>query len=533
MERTGAMDERFFLYFEDVDWCFRMWRAGFEVHYTPAAQFVHEHRRASAKGAFHRSFWLHLGSLISFYEKWGLLVYLVKKWRGPVTVFLKWLVDMVALSVAFGGAYFLRLALNTWFPEPLYSWSEYRPLWLYACLLTTVTFLVTGRYRRGRSATDKSPLTRLHHVGTVALLLLASTYLSHQQVYSRAVLLLFVPLFAVTATVGEGVFRWLRQRLERGHLSLERSLLVGPPEALQAWLSRSAQPHLLGIDPVGFLTSRLGSEETEPPPLSPGEVPWLGRWQDVLSVVDRYRISQVVFWGQPQPPAADASLLARLHRRRIRLRWRLDEAWLVAAGTRAEPFGGQLSAVLEPGTDAQLSDWLRRGADVVAGILVALVAAVPCLWLCLRGGKRRHGTVTVSCTDPWGEVISYRLVVSRDGRVRSLWWQWWLAWSLVRGRASLVGLRPVADGSIPEWPRALPAEPFWHTGSGRPGLTGSWAVPREKPKPWAFSSGAAWVMMKGMLAVLLRDPGGFGRLPPPDQPPSPEQMESRSFREVE
>ena len=29
--RTGPMDERFFLYFEDVDWCYRMWQAGFEV----------------------------------------------------------------------------------------------------------------------------------------------------------------------------------------------------------------------------------------------------------------------------------------------------------------------------------------------------------------------------------------------------------------------------------------------------------------------------------------------------------------------
>ena len=37
IERVGPMDERFFLYFEDVDWCYRMWQADHEVLYTADA----------------------------------------------------------------------------------------------------------------------------------------------------------------------------------------------------------------------------------------------------------------------------------------------------------------------------------------------------------------------------------------------------------------------------------------------------------------------------------------------------------------
>jgi len=150
MDRIGPMDERFFLYFEDVDWCYRMWQAGFEVQYTPDARFEHRHRRASAQGKFSKSFWLHLGSLISFYEKWGMLVWLVKKWREPLLVFLMWALDMAALTGAFAASYGLRGLAGGLFPEPLFPLSEYRPLLFFAWLLATVTFLMTGRYRPGR-----------------------------------------------------------------------------------------------------------------------------------------------------------------------------------------------------------------------------------------------------------------------------------------------------------------------------------------------------------------------------------------------
>ena len=186
MQRTGSMDERFFLYFEDVDWCYRMWQAGYEVHYTSDARFSHRHRRASAKGALHKSFWLHLGSLISFYEKWGMLVYLLKRWREPLVLFLLWSVDMAALWVAFLAAYGLRSIMDPLFPEPLFPLTEYRSLLLFASLLTTLTFFLAGRYRVGRRRRASLPMARLQQVGTVSLLLLAPAHRRRSSVLTLA-----------------------------------------------------------------------------------------------------------------------------------------------------------------------------------------------------------------------------------------------------------------------------------------------------------------------------------------------------------
>ena len=41
LERVGLLDERFFLYYEDTEWCLRARRAGFDVVHHPAAQAVH------------------------------------------------------------------------------------------------------------------------------------------------------------------------------------------------------------------------------------------------------------------------------------------------------------------------------------------------------------------------------------------------------------------------------------------------------------------------------------------------------------
>ncbi len=41
VEKVGLLDEAFFMYAEDTDWCYRMAKAGWEVHYCPTATVIH------------------------------------------------------------------------------------------------------------------------------------------------------------------------------------------------------------------------------------------------------------------------------------------------------------------------------------------------------------------------------------------------------------------------------------------------------------------------------------------------------------
>lgn len=68
IDQVGALAPEFFMYAEDVDWCFRMHKAGWKIVYLPEAEILHHYEKSAGKVPFrmnrerHRSMWL-------FYKK--------------------------------------------------------------------------------------------------------------------------------------------------------------------------------------------------------------------------------------------------------------------------------------------------------------------------------------------------------------------------------------------------------------------------------------------------------------------------------
>jgi GT2 family glycosyltransferase len=68
IDQVGLLDPEYFMFSEDVDWCFRCWAAGFKVVYLPTAVITHAIGRSTDKapnrmiGGFHRS-------MFRFYKK--------------------------------------------------------------------------------------------------------------------------------------------------------------------------------------------------------------------------------------------------------------------------------------------------------------------------------------------------------------------------------------------------------------------------------------------------------------------------------
>ena len=69
VEQVGFLDEGFELYYEDIDWCYRMWQGGWEVHYVPEAVVMHHWQRTSAQHVFSRATWTHVRSVVRFFLK--------------------------------------------------------------------------------------------------------------------------------------------------------------------------------------------------------------------------------------------------------------------------------------------------------------------------------------------------------------------------------------------------------------------------------------------------------------------------------
>lgn len=76
LDKIGLFDDRFFMYFEDCDWCRRAWLAGWKVYYIHNIKIIHGHRRDSAETRACKSIFtnkvtrIHLKSWLKYSLKW-------------------------------------------------------------------------------------------------------------------------------------------------------------------------------------------------------------------------------------------------------------------------------------------------------------------------------------------------------------------------------------------------------------------------------------------------------------------------------
>lgn len=78
LSQIGGMDERYFMYMEDVDWCRATWESGFKVVYYPSSRVIHAGMHQSIKGGLKALMnphlqW-HISSLFKYFRKY--------KWRS-------------------------------------------------------------------------------------------------------------------------------------------------------------------------------------------------------------------------------------------------------------------------------------------------------------------------------------------------------------------------------------------------------------------------------------------------------------------
>ncbi len=69
VKAIGPFDPRYMAYFEDVDWCYRAWKAGWKILYVPDAPIIHDWQRQSGK--LNKMAWFHVKSAFRFYRKFG------------------------------------------------------------------------------------------------------------------------------------------------------------------------------------------------------------------------------------------------------------------------------------------------------------------------------------------------------------------------------------------------------------------------------------------------------------------------------
>ncbi|HDQ44693.1 MAG TPA: glycosyltransferase [bacterium] len=300
IDRVGLLDEQFFMYGEDLDWCYRIHRAGWKIVYLPDTQIVHYKGRstheasADALRLFYGAMALfvrkHFGRGFSLLPSWFLLAGIRVRgavgWMiGLIRKLILPCVDLVFIQGA------LLLALLIRFGH-LRHWMSYRIVDIVYSAVWLLCLAILGLYRRGVFSTSKAVWAVL-----IGLIFNASfTFFLPQYAYSRQVVLFAGLMNAVflggwrLAVRLASRMRWIPFLGTVGRTWLmRRAVILGTDSSAVDLWQRLKTRIASGYEVIGLVALKESDLDGGQP------IPVLGTVGDLNRLVRRHQIHEVIF----------------------------------------------------------------------------------------------------------------------------------------------------------------------------------------------------------------------------------------------
>lgn len=349
LDEVGLLDEAYFMYGEDLDWCYRMRGAGWRIYYVPHTEIIHfrgesgrpdplriQFRKSRAMAIFVQK---HMRERYRFFPIWilhgGILAYGLYSFLGPVARALaRPLLDALLVLVGLRLGVLLRyhpklipvmeqievlgyqvgvhVHPTQWVAPPPYSEAQWVTVYGVSVAIWLAAFWLTGLYGRRRgSAPWAAAAVALGFAGIVTTVFFFKAYnfsrLAAAAAWGFNTLLVAGSRLAAGWAARRAGVRGLRRRL----------LVVGTDESARHFVDFLAAAGGLGGKLVGLVAMEpeLRGEEVAGAPV-------LGTAEELASLVREYDIDELIFTSA----TISHSLLQRVGRGRGRLRLRLVPA---------------------------------------------------------------------------------------------------------------------------------------------------------------------------------------------------------------
>lgn len=299
--KIGGFDEQFFMYGEDLDLCYQVYKQGFEVHYLPTTQIMH-YQGESVKSApydsinaFYQAMMLfsdkHFSKGRSILSKLAIrsgifirkLISIVNEKRSQIiSIALDALVVLIAFLIAFP----LRLnSLDAFIVSKGLIPGVYIIFWIMVCAL----FELYSRYILSYTRAIMASLAGF-------FLAVVFTYFFKQYAFSRlviivatAIITIMIPGWRILAhyLMSRGV---LKQTKEKHHVLFARKTIIMGTDKEAIKIARNIQKRFdTGLDIVGFVDHKL---TIEPKDLF---LPFLGAVSDLRDLITTHNIHEMIF----------------------------------------------------------------------------------------------------------------------------------------------------------------------------------------------------------------------------------------------
>jgi len=395
-ERVGGLDEVFFMYGEDLDWCFRVRQAGFRVYYVHSTQIIH-FKGESTRRSNINELEVFYGAMELFVEKHfsrsrsgvvflraGILLRATAAAAGrAVRPLLPALLDMVLVAVALLFAEFLYFGRVFRFPSYAYPLA-----WIIPGLLVALVGSSLGIYTTHRLKAARAGLAVL----TGYILISATVFFAKTFAFSRAVVVISGLVALILLPGWRLLLRALTRRAaprdRRRSLFGTRTLIVGTGVSGQELLRRLRARVDDGYDVQGFIdtsSAHIGERVAG--------IEIVGSLENIGKVIGERGITDVIFSTDELPYTAILAVISRSNNRNVNFRLVPTSLEAIIGKTRIDDLETLPLVEIEYNIHKPSHRLLKRLFDVAGGLLLLLTAYPVVLLLRMLGALRPPGRI--------------------------------------------------------------------------------------------------------------------------------------------
>lgn len=434
-QSLGGFDERFFMFGEDLDICYRVRQNGLQVVYLAETQIIH-YQGESVKTAPFDSINAFYNAMVLFADKhfsagYGVLVRVVIRLGIGVRKLLALLgsrrsqmISIALDAMAVAAAFLLAIPLK--FPdyEPLVVSRGLIPgIYIFFWIIVAGLFQLYSRYLLSYSRAILAALTGF-------LAAVAFTYFFKQYAFSRLVILVASLLIAfllpgwrilINFLIARGWFRPVNNK--HSLLFARRALIVGTDNEGRRIANRLRQRFDTGLELVGFSDSRGESVDSLP-------LPFVGSLTDIRAVITKNKINELIFSSGRLTNKKILNVMEETRDLNLTYRMVPREQDILLGKAAVEEIGEFSFINVEYSVFRRFHQLSKRLFDLTAS-LVIMVLTSPLLVIYSLTGKMR----SEQFWGPDGSQFRGRIIDSDNRFVGKLP----LLWQVLRGRMSLVG----------------------------------------------------------------------------------------------
>lgn len=293
---AGLFDESFFMYGEDLDWCYRFGVAGWKIYYTPETQIIHFKGESTKQGEL-RYVRLFYGAMSQFVQKhfesrhsrifskflhFGIWVKaaqsVARQWLKRILAPLsEWILALLCIQ-----AIALVRSIPSTFSFPSIFYSAVSPLYASAAVLG----IAAARGYRHRNINRPRPVWQ--GVFVAFLVVTTASFFVKSIAFSRVVILFGF----LTTGIALLVFRWIRRELSERRVGQRQAVVVGSAKAAEQFQRLLKSHPMPPLEVVGYVEL---TDHPEPSHSTFSTLPRLGRADQLRDIVRLRHIDDIVF----------------------------------------------------------------------------------------------------------------------------------------------------------------------------------------------------------------------------------------------